>query len=537
MDAHPGFHSLEDEATASLAVEGSLPQWLTGSLLRNGPGSFSLGEADSVDHWFDGLAMCTRFTFDPGNRAGVDLEAAVDGASDDAVDGAVDGAGDSVVDGDGAVDSDGDVVGGGDAIHYRNRFLETDAYAEAQAGEFTGGFATGETTLRDRLRGFLSEPYDNTNIIVERVGDRYFALTESPRAVEIDPNTLAVEGQYQYDGPEPTGQLACAHLKRDPATGTLFNVETAFGRTSTYQIHALAGDGERRHVASVDTDEAAYMHSFALTPHYVVLTEFPLRVDPLTFFKPGRQAAFIEQFEWQPERGTRIVVVDRATGEVVAEPVTDPVFGFHHVNAFERRGGTELVFDLETVPDATTIGELTLESLRDGNLNAIAGRLERFTVDLGGMTGTDRYGAGTATVDREMLYDDGTALPTVSPARWCRPHRYVYAMSLAQPATEWATGVLKYDTETGAVTEFDSGGDYFGEPIFVPEPGDTENAGAPEDAGVVLTLALDADAGRSRLLVLDGERFAERARVDLPHALPFDFHGRYFPELRAKAAE
>ncbi|MGZ0747419.1 carotenoid oxygenase family protein [Haloparvum sp. AD34] len=511
MDAHPGFHSLEAEATASIAVEGSLPEWLTGSLVRNGPGSFSLGGGDDVDHWFDGLAMCTRFTFDPGNRAGADLVGAGDGA--------------------------GDSNDPSDAVHYRNRFLETDAYAEAQAGKFTGGFATGETTLRDRLRGFLSEPYDNTNIIVERVGDRYLALTESPRAVEIDPNTLAVEGHYQYDGPAPTGQLACAHLKRDPATGTLFNVETAFGRTSTYHVHALTADGERRHVASVDTDEPAYMHSFALTPHYVVLTEFPLRVDPLTFFKPGRQAAFIEQFEWQPERGTRIVVVDRATGELVAEPVTDPVFGFHHVNAFERDGGTELVFDLETVPDATTIGELTLESLREGNLDAIAGRLERFTVDLGGVTGTDRYDAGPATVEREMLYADGTALPTVSPARWCRPHRYVYAMSLDQPATEWATGVLKYDAETGDVAEFDRGGDYFGEPIFVPAPGDAGNEPAPEDAGVVCTLALDVDADRSRLLVLDGERFEERARVDLPHALPFDFHGRYFPELRAKAAE
>ncbi|ERG88211.1 MAG: lignostilbene-alpha,beta-dioxygenase related enzyme [halophilic archaeon J07HX5] len=103
-------------------------------------------------------------------------------------------------------------------------------------------------------------------------------------------------------------------------------------------------------------------------------------------------------------------------------------------------------------------------------------------------------------------------------------------MSLAQPATEWATGVLKYDTETGDVAEFDRGGEYFGEPVFVPGPGDRE------DAGVVLTVGLDVDDGRSRLLVLDGESFEERARVTLPHAAPFDFHGRYFPELRAEPA-
>jgi len=488
-----GFHSLADERATSVGVTGSLPEWLTGTLIRNGPGRFSVGDGESVDHWFDGLAMCYRFTFDPGNRAG------------------------ATVDGD-------------DAVHYRNRFLDTDAYREARAGTFDGGFATGETTLRERLAGLFSEPYDNTNIVVERVGDQYHALTESPRATVLDPNTLAVTDDVQYDGPAPAGELVCAHLKRDPATGTLFNVETEFGRTSTYHVHALTGDGDRRHVGGVETDAPAYMHSFALTPHYVVLTEFPLRVNPLSFFKLGRQGPFIEQFEWQPDRGTRVIVLDRASGDLVAEPRTEALFGFHHVNAYERDGGTEVVFDLETIPDATAIGELSLETLQAGDLDAVAGRLERFTVDLGGLTGNARYGPEEATVHREMLYDGGTALPTVSPARWCRSHRYVYAMSMDQPATEWATSVLKYDAKTGETVEFTAGGDYFGEPVFVPR------GSGPEDAGVVLTVALDVEADRSRLVVLDGESFEERARVELPHAAPFDFHGRYFPELRARAA-
>lgn len=494
MQSALGFHSLDEQRLASLAVDGSLPQWLTGTLIRNGPGTFSIAGGNSVDHWFDGLAMCCRFTFDPTNNRGASV---------------------------------GDAA---DAVHYQNRFLETDAYQAARAGEFNGGFATGETTLRERLKGLFADPYDNTNIIVERVDGRYLALTESPRAVEIDPTTLSVLGDVQYDGPDPSGQLACAHLKRDPATGTLINVETEFGRTSTYHIHAIAATAGRRHIGSVETDTPAYMHSFALTPRYVVLTEFPLRVDPLGFFKPGRQGPFIEQFEWQPERGTRIIVVDRTTGQTVAEPVTDAVFGFHHVNAFERDSGSEIVFDLETIPDATAITDLSLDRLREGRLDAIAGRLERFRIDLGDGSRPARYGTTAATVSREMLYDDGTALPTVSPRRWCQPHRYVYAMSLDQPATEWATGILRYDTQTGKVTTFSSGGDYFGEPIFVPQPN------GPADAGVVLTVALDVAAQQSRLLVVDGQRFTERARVELPHALPFDFHGRYFPEIRVSQA-
>jgi len=100
-------------------------------------------------------------------------------------------------------------------------------------------------------------------------------------------------------------------------------------------------------------------------------------------------------------------------------------------------------------------------------------------------------------------------------------------MGMDTPVTEWARRVLKLDTESGVVETFSDGGDYFGEPVFVPAPD-----GDGEDEGVVLTVALDAEADRSRLLVLDGDTFEERARVALPHAAPFDFHGRYFPELR-----
>jgi len=490
MSQHPGFHSLHDETTRICPVEGDLPGWLTGSLVRNGPGAFSFPGGSAVDHWFDGLAMVHRFTFDPAGGGG---------------------------------------SSNCDSVHYRNRFLDTDAYEAAREGTFDGGFATGETTLRSRLAGFFRDPYDNTNIVVERVGDAYLALTEAPRRVAVDPATLSTLGPVEYEGDCPTGHLSCAHLRRDPATGTLVNVDTAFGRTSRYHVYATTGIGERRHVGTVPTEKPAYMHSFALTPRYVVLTEFPLRVNPLRFFRPGRQAPFIEQFEWEPDRGTRFIVVERSSGEVVADPVTDPVFGFHHVNAFEQAGGTELVVDLETVPDATAVDSLYLEGLRAGEFDAIAGRLERFTVDLGDVTGRGRYGAGGATVSREALSADGIGLPTVSPARWCRRHRYVYAMQLDRPVTEWARGVTKLDLRTGDAATFDRGGDYFGEPVFVPAP-----EGAAEDDGVVLTVALDAAADVSRLLVLDGAAFEERARVTLPHAIPFDFHGRYFPEVRAR---
>jgi len=476
---HLGFHTLDAQRSLTLSVEGTLPDWLTGTLIRNGPGAFEMA-GRSVDHWFDGLAMVHAFDF-------------------------------------------------GEDITYRNRFLRTDAYEAARNGAFDGGFATGETTLRDRLRSFLFEdPYDNTNIVVERVGDDYLALTETPRWVRLDPETLETLGDIEYDGDAPSGQLSCAHLKRDPATDELIGFDVSFGRSSQYHVYAMAAPRERRHIATIAVDEPAYMHSFALTPNYVVLTEFPLRVNPMSFLRPGKQGPFIENFAWQPERGTTFHVVDRDRGAVVAQPTTEAFFGFHHVNAFEDGGA--IVIDLETVPDTASLDALYLDRLRSGDFDVFAGALDRFRVILD----------GTPAVERMQLYEGGTALPTASPARWLDEHRHVYAQGTDQPVESWPPRLVKIDTETRAVTEFTDDEHHFSEPIFVPRVDPRSDRAAadgaepddrPEDDGVVLSVALDAAAGHSWLVVLDGETFTERARAKLPHAIPFDFHGRYFPEL------
>ncbi|PSP73466.1 beta-carotene 15,15'-monooxygenase [Halobacteriales archaeon QS_3_64_16] len=505
-----GFSSLESEVSTTLLVEGDIPTWLSGTLIRNGPGTFAVGERE-VGHWFDGLAMLHAFSFGTGGEK------------------------------DGKQEESGD-----SELKYRNRFLETDAYRATQAGEFAGGFATGETTLRDRLKAFvIGEPYDNTNIVAERVGDKYLALTETPRWVEFDPRGLDTLGDVQYEGPKPSGQLSCSHTQRDPWTGELVNFEIEFGRRSAYHIYEMDAPSRRGHVVSIPVEEPGYMHSFALTPRFVVLTEFPLVVDPTRALKPGKQGPFIENFEWKPERGTRFFVIDRDRGEVIAAPRTDAFFGFHHINAYEadstigsNRSSQELVIDLETVPDAEALGAASLSDLREGEMEIPGGSVERFRVRIDGRA--------NATIDRTEIYGGATGLPTASPARWCREYQYAYAQGADQPMTDWPRALVKVDIESGEVKGFTDEGNYLGEPIFVPRP-DPETSREDdrehrfpvrsggrelaEDDGVVLSVALDTEAEHSWLLVLDGESFTERARAAIPHAIPFDFHGRYFPEL------
>ena len=60
--------------------------------------------------------------------------------------------------------------------------------------------------------------------------------------------------------------------------------------------------------------------------------------------------------------------------------------------------------------------------------------------------------------------------------------------------------------------------------MFVADPG-----AKAEDAGVLLSVVLDADQGASFLLVLDAASLDEIARAEAPHHIPFGFHGQFAP--------
>jgi carotenoid cleavage dioxygenase-like enzyme len=58
---HLGFSSLEQEIRLPhVPVQGRIPAWLTGTLVRNGPSKYGVGE-QRYKHWFDGLVCSMRW--------------------------------------------------------------------------------------------------------------------------------------------------------------------------------------------------------------------------------------------------------------------------------------------------------------------------------------------------------------------------------------------------------------------------------------------------------------------------------------------
>jgi beta,beta-carotene 9',10'-dioxygenase len=256
-------------------------------------------------------------------------------------------------------------------------------------------------------------------------------------------------------------------------------------------------------IGELPVKEPAYMHSFGLTERWLVLAEFPLVVNPISIPLSGRP--YIENYRWKPELGTRFTLIDRATGEATGPFETDPVFCFHHVNAYEEDGA--VVVDACTYENAQIVEDLYLDRLRDGKA-ADRADMRRFRIDL-----------GSGRVSSEQLAE-GLELPRINYGRNNeRPYRYTWGIDAK---SGWLDRIVKVDTEERSTIEWAEVGCSPGEPVFVAAPDS-----ADEDAGVLLSVVFDSRSGRSFMLILDAADLSELARAEAPHHIPYGFHGQF----------
>jgi beta,beta-carotene 9',10'-dioxygenase len=330
-DLTGGFESLDSETRVdSLPLEGRLPDWLQGSLVRTAPAKWEVG-SQTMRHWFDGFAMLHRF---------------------------------GIADGE---------------VSYANRFLQTKAYRSAQEkGQIVySEFATDpcRSLFARAMSIFSPKLTDNANVNLVKLGERYISMTETPIAVEFDGETLETAG-VAYKAP---GMLTTAHPHLDRASGGMLNYAAKLGPRNRYRFYHLApGEREPRVIAQLPVSEPAYMHSFGLTERWLVLAEFPLVVNPISIPLSGRP--YIENYRWKPELGTRITLIDRRSGEATGPFETDPFFCFHHANAYEENGS--VVVDACTYANADLVEDLYLDRLREGKPTD-RGELRRFRIDVG----------------------------------------------------------------------------------------------------------------------------------------------------------
>lgn len=460
-----GFSTLDKEIEIdSLPVKGTIPQWLSGTLIRNGPAKFEAGK-EHLQHWFDGFAMLHKFSFQNGQ------------------------------------------------VSYINKFLKSRAFDSVQS---TGKinykeFATDPCrSIFKKMSSMFSNQFtDNANVNITKIASKFVAMTETPLPVEFDPQTLKTIGVFSYDD-KMDSTVTTAHPHHDFTKHELINYTTKISRSSSYNVYAISdGSSSRTLLGSMPVDNPAYMHSFGLTENYIILVEFPMVVKPLDLLLSGKP--FIENFTWEPKRGTRFLIFDRKTGKLVGTPTGEPFFAFHHVNSFEKDDFIQV--DVIAYDDSSIIQSLYLDVLQGKKIKTIpSSHLRRYTVSL-----------KENNVKYETISNEQIELPRINYTKYnSKEYRFVYGIS-AYGTSDFSNQLIKIDIKQKTTKIWSENECYPGEPVFVPTPNGTQ-----EDDGVILSVVLDAIHSRSFLLVLNASTFQELARAEVSHHIPFGFHGQYY---------
>ena len=359
---------------------------------------------------------------------------------------------------------------------------------------------------------------DNGAVNITRLGTQYMAMTESPMPVVFDPGTLESLG---IEAPRP-GTLPTAHPHRDSASGDLLGYTTKLGARSKYQLFTQTPGRAPRILASIPVLEPAYLHSFAITERYAIIVAGPLVVKPMELAL--RNGGLIESFHWNPDRATKIYILDRHNGDRVATLDADPLFCFHHINAYER--GSEIIMDLIGYDDPSIIDSLYLDAIKAGSTVGAPPTPRRYRIAL----------QGTPSVSVQQFADITLELPRINYAHHnTKPYHFTYGAGRPGgtiTADTSPTCLVKLDMESGETWLWAEENSYPGEPVFVADPN-----GSGEDCGVLLSVVLDVASESSYLLVLDADTMQERARARVPHHIPFGVHGNFYSDEQLPECE
>jgi len=443
----------DDAGSYAARWQGARPAWLRGSVVRTCPAVFRLPGWQSA-HLFDGLGAV--FAFRIADEARLDW-----------------------------------------------RLLDCEASRDARRGR--ARLATFGTRMRRPwwLRLFQPVPRisDNANVNIQPFAGALVAMTEAPKQALIDRETLAVRGWLRYDDELGAASMS-AHPVVDPQAGTVVNVAQVFGARPECVLYQHATNDLRRHVlARWGASEMPYVHSFGLTPRRAILVAHPLLVRPRTML--WSEKPYIEHFRWRPERGTRLVLLDRGGGATrIVE--TDACFVFHVANAYEERDAT--VLDVLAYPDPGIVDELRVDNLA----NAPAAKPDYVRLRI--------PASGRASVER--LSRERFDFPAIHPRVLGHTHRYCWG---ADPwSAKGRSALYKLDAQTGAIRTARLDGWMAGEPLFVPEPG-----AAAEDAGVLLAVGSHVERRAAALFVLDASTLDVVAVAEAGVDLPLGFHGTF----------
>lgn len=451
-------------------VEGTLPEGLRGTLLRNGPGIQGAG-ADRF-HLLDGYGFVVGLTLGDG------------------------------------------------APRLRARHVKTKGFERERAAgrQLQRKVFTNKPARWSNLLDL--SPGNGANHDVVSWGGRV-AATDAPGHFVLDAKTLETQGPSPLDALRSSGLATLCQMPRiDPATNRLVAFSVTPGLRDA--IRWLELDEAWRVVKEVKASLGApgvILHDLAFTPRWYVAVELGRLSAPQAAW--GARSVF-DSIGAGPGSARRVYLFSREDGtrrEAVLPPGTQ---AFHLYNAFDD--GDDVVVDLVLYPRRLDFNVLQPPAARSGvaamqGVEAVAHRLT-FT----------KAGEVKLRAYPQAVGDS----PTVNPAFFGRRTRYGWLPTPGERGDEdapaayfYSHGVARLDFESGAVTLWSAGPRVFcAPPAFAPRPGATG-----EDDGWLLVWAADAEKDRTSVLVFDAAKVeaGPLARLHVGPFLPAVSHADFVP--------
>lgn len=456
----------EFDATPLKVIHGSIPEGLRGAFYQNGTGRLQRG-GEPVGHWFDGDGAILRVGFTEQGATGT------------------------------------------------YRYVQTEGYQrESEADKFLYGnygmrYPGPLWKYMANLFGGLGTGVKNSaNTAVLALPDKLLALWEAGNPHSLDLETLGTFGKESL-GWLTGDQPFSAHPLRDPLSGEIYSIGVdTKGDLAIYRCDHRCTLIKK---TTIVLKGIPLVHSFVMAGPYLVFLIAPMTVNllPLLF---NRQS-YADSMEWRPEQGTRMIVVDRESLEIVSESHADPWFQWHFGNGCVENDGT-VRLDFARFDDFGSINEV-LREIPTGRIKTTAyGRLWQLRLD----PKTGRIVSNECVMDRDCEF------PQVPAAKIGQPWQSTYFVMHRDGVStgqDWFGAIGRFDYDSGKVVQADLGeGHYSSEPLHVAD-------GLTPGQGWLVDVVYSAVAERSELWIFEAKTLAVVCRLALPEIVPLGFHGTW----------
>jgi carotenoid cleavage dioxygenase-like enzyme len=388
---------------------------------------------------------------------------------------------------------------------YRNRYVRTSGLAqEEQAGHaLWGGIME---PIRNNPKGIPYKDTANTDVLFHQ-GKLYALWYLCGAPYVVDPKTLDTLGPSDFGGRRTTP--VSAHAKVDPRTKELVYFE--YGpRPPFLSYGVVSAEGAEVHHVPVPLPGVRLPHDMAITEHCSILMDLPVMLDLEALREKKWRSIF--------DRGTPArfgVIPRRGETSEVRWFEAEPCYMYHSINAWEDGDRIVLVGCRVADPFPTPRPEEGAYGAAMANLRVRA-TLHRWTFD-----------RVTGLTKEETIDDRNTEFPSMDRRFLGERTRYAWNVVMDIERTLLFTGIVRYDTTTGATDELSFGPGRFGsEAPFAPREGSRG-----EGDGYIVTFVHDEREGQSEVWICDAMDLARgpRARLRVPQRVPLGFHACWVP--------